>query len=425
MTERSFTPNGETISGRRFSRAWASGLLLLIGVSWRLWFPNAKDSYPSVPLLPITETMLPAILQFGSICSFVLVACLAWIALGKEFHKAWIVSSLMLLICFLSDQHRIQPWAYQSFFYGIMFGLIPIESWKHWMRPFIVSIYAYSALGKFDAQFLNTVGNDFVEVVITKLPSIVAESAQNHQVTISTILPITELLVAGSLCIVTLRIYGSMAAIAMHLSLIAILGPWAKNHSWGVLIWNALLIAQHLYLISACIHAPRSQTSSPSPQGVSSNTKRREVIIGLLWIIAISAPTMERQGYWDHWTSWSLYSPHTSRAKIELHQSVVGNLDHFQRISLMPDNDFDQWQEINLSEWSLSTRGVPVYPQARYQLELAAIIASGLSDTHGVRVKLQSVSDRRTGRRREELLFNLHEINQARRQFWLHPKPGI
>ena len=134
---------------------------------------------------------------------------------------------------------------------------------------------------------------------------------------------------------------------------------------------------------------------------------------------------MERQGYWDHWTSWSLYSPHTSRAKIELHQSVVGNLDHFQRISLMPDNDFDQWQEINLSEWSLSTRGVPVYPQARYQLELAAIIASGLSDTHGVRVKLQGVSDRRTGRRREELLFNLHEINQARRQFWLHPKPGI
>ena len=413
-----------TITDRGFCRFWASGLLLLIGVTWPLWFSRLHDSYPSVPLLPIPAAMLPMALLIGCGCSLALVCSLAWIAIGKGSRNSWLACASMLLIGFLIDQHRIQPWAYQSFFYGIMFAFIPVESWKRWMRPLIVSIYAFSALGKLDAQFLNTVGRDFVEMLTDYLPGTLSEQAQRNRVILSASLPIAELLIAGSLCFVRLRFFGSISAIAMHLSLIAILGPWAKNHSLGVLIWNALLIGQHVYLIGANENANLKTLTSPVLQGRFGIDKLKMRLVGLLWIIAITAPTLERQGYWDHWTSWSLYSPHTSRARIELHQSVFHELNDLQQASLIADHDLDQWQEISLGDWSLSSRGVPVYPQSRYQLELAAIIASQLNTADGIRVKLQSVSDRRTGGRREELLLNLQEINQARRNFWLHPQPN-
>ena len=38
------------------------------------------------------------------------------------------------------------------------------------MLPLAVSIYAYSALGKFDAQFLNTVGKELIEFAGSFLP---------------------------------------------------------------------------------------------------------------------------------------------------------------------------------------------------------------------------------------------------------------
>ena len=140
-----------------------------------------------------------------------------------------------------------------------------------------------------------------------------------------------------------------------------------------------------------------------------------------LWVWVLIAPSLERIGYWDHWTSWSLYSPHTSRARIEIHQSGFEKLDESILESLSPDHDGDQWYELDLSLWSLSERGVPIYPQARYQLEIAAYISARYDFFDELRVKLQGISDRRTGRRDEKRYFNAKEIQSARTLFWLHP----
>ena len=90
--------------------------------------------------------------------------------------------------------------------------------------------------------------------------------------------------------------------------------------------------------------------------------------------------------------------------------------------SLSPDHDGDQWYELDLSLWSLSERGVPIYPQARYQLEIAAYISARYDFFDELRVKLQGISDRRTGRRDEKRYFNAKEIQSARTLFWLHPR---
>ena len=88
----------------------------------------------------------------------------------------------------------------------------------------------------------------------------------------------------------------------------------------------------------------------------------------------------------------------------------------------MKDHDGDQWRELDLSEWSLKVRKVPIYPQARYQLGLASQLAASLNLSDALRVKLQSVSDRRTGNRNEQLLLNEKEIERDLGAFWLHSR---
>jgi hypothetical protein len=77
---------------------------------------------------------------------------------------------------------------------------------------------------------------------------------------------------------------------------------------------------------------------------------------------------------------------------------------------------------VDLGRWSLVTRGVPIYPQARYQLGLAAAIAqrSDLSDE--IRARMSGVSDRWSGERQTQMMGNLKEIEAAEKQFWMLPK---
>ena len=136
-------------------------------------------------------------------------------------------------------------------------------------------------------------------------------------------------------------------------------------------------------------------------------------------IIALVAPLFERSGYWDHWTSWSLYSPHTSRVEIELHHSAIDALPAIVRSFLEEDADGDGWHELAIDRWSLEERAVPIYPQARYQLALAAAIANRNQLSDEIRARVKSVSDRWTGQRREQLMLGRGEIDEGLKMFWL------
>jgi hypothetical protein len=138
-----------------------------------------------------------------------------------------------------------------------------------------------------------------------------------------------------------------------------------------------------------------------------------------LVVIALAAPLFERSGYWDHWPSWSLYSPHTSRVEIELHRSALDRLEPALQAYADEDEDRDGWHGLDIERWSLDNRGVPIYPQARYQLLLAAEIASAYQLSDEIRARVRSVSDRRTGRREDRLLLNRREIVKELRSYWL------
>ena len=359
------------------------------------------------------------VIQWLSVVS--LVVSLVCCALGRDPRLWWIVAA-SLAVSFVLDQHRLQPWAYQSMIYATLFASLPWPVARRWMMPLAISVYVYSGLGKLDFQFAHSVGQEMIAVATRPFGGLPKNLSQEMRAALALILPAGECLTG--LCLVPRRlrpVAGSLL-IAMHGVLIALLGPWGLNHSWGVLIWNSLLIVQAWFLFVRPTE-PLGASEPPKSRSAECRPANRLAVGG--WLarglvaIVIVAPLLERSGYWDHWLSWALYAPHSSRVDVDIHQSALEPLDNALRNALLADDDQDGWRRLSLSRWSLESLGVPIYPQARYQLGLTRAIARRYQLGDAVRVKIRGPSDRWTGERSVEWALGQQELNRASRQFWL------
>ena len=113
-----------------------------------------------------------------------------------------------------------------------------------------------------------------------------------------------------------------------------------------------------------------------------------------------------------------LYSPHNSRVEIEIHSSAIERLPNQIQEFIEDDWDSDRWQALNIGDWSLRVRRVPVYPQARYQLALAGELARHYQLSTAIRVRQRGVSDRWTGAREERRYLGQKEIEHRLKEYW-------
>ncbi len=405
---------------RLLARLWALFLLMLIAVTFPLWF--AVPEMPGMPAISIGMQGIKVPKFLYAIPSIVLVVALVSVVVAPQKNRSlWWLVAACLLVSFLLDQHRLQPWAYQSVIYALVFAAIDPPWTRRYLIPLAASVYLYSAAGKFDFQFTHTVGQDFLDAVarpIGGLPDHMDESARTK---LALIFPAMELLCGVGLLIRPARIVAAVVVIMMHTTLILVLGPWALDHSHGVLVWNLLLIVQAYVLMIKPEWSARSSRRDRHRLDCESqsNSVRSWIVFGVL-LCAIVAPLLERFGYWDHWTSWSLYSPHTSRVDIELHRSAVDALPPSLRRFVDEDENGDGWRKLAIERWSLRSRGVPIYPQARYQLALADQLATQLRLTDEIRARVRGVSDRWTGQRDEQLLLGRGEIRDAMNSYWIN-----
>jgi hypothetical protein len=189
------------------------------------------------------------------------------------------------------------------------------------------------------------------------------------------------------------------------------------------LFWNALLLAQAWYLF---VHADARAADydqlmhrRSDPQPVRASTRWGPSFARLAVAFACLAPLGERSGYWDHWPSWALYSPHASRAEIEIHQTATPRIDASIRKRLDPPSATGPWCRLQLGRWSIETLGVPIYPQARYQLAVARRLGERYELADAIRVTERGPSDRWTGRRTESRWIGTKEVAQALERYWL------
>ena len=395
-------------------RLWAVFLLALLGVTYRLWLPNSP--LPSVPMFRVPEPW-SVVMEWVSVGS--LAAALVGLSLGGSRRLWWIVAA-SLATTFLLDQHRLQPWAYQSMIYATLFASLPWPAARRWMMPLAISVYVYSGLGKLDFQFAHSVGQEMLDAASRPFGGLPETLGQEARAALALVLPAGECLTG--LCLIPRRlrpIAGSLL-IAMHAVLIGLLGPWGLDHSWGVLIWNSLLIVQAWFLFVCTTEGP-STSRPPASEFAEHRPANRWNVGGLLArgliVIALVAPLFERAGYWDHWLSWALYAPHSSRVDVDIHRSAVEPLGESLRDALQYEED--GWQRLSLSQWSLQSLGVPIYPQARYQLGLAREIARRDQLGDAVRAKIRGPSDRWSGQRATRWALGQSELDRASDQYWL------
>ncbi|MDX1966801.1 MAG: hypothetical protein SFV23_06500 [Planctomycetaceae bacterium] len=386
-------PDAAALRVDRLTRLLGLGALALLAATWKLWTP--QDVFPRVPLFYWAP---PRWLDWFSLG--IMVAGLIGLLIHRRIPERRLAATLTacgFALQFIADQHRLQPWAWQFFILALVIALADDRTILGGWRWLVISIYAYSALSKFDAAFLSETGPQLLQPLLQttsyRRPWSLSQVDQILQIVMpyaSAMLPIGEAVVAILLAISSLRRLGLFFSWLMHLSLLAILGPLGLNHSWGVFLWNVFFIFQNWNLFAFRLGRPADRLSTRLTANTSSRVAKCVLGAVYLW------PALYPWGCCDAWLGWAVYAPlheevvalievepldSSSSMPMELKRSF-GRLDFGLGTNLPP---FVGTRELVLNHWSLRTVGAPSYPEARFQ---SAVALALLREGHVTRLEL-------------------------------------
>lgn len=409
--------------------------LVLLAVTWPLWWGN--NSFPSIPLLPGIQ-FVP--FWIDRLCVVLLLPALVGLLvlparLRMYSRLQWGVPLLWLLLILL-DQQRLQTWSYQFSLMLLLVSGRSISTGRDSLSSFqtlrllqilTVSIYVFSALSKLDYHFI-TGGGFFLTQGMLDLLGINTNFWPESRLSIVTsVPPLFELIVGVGLLFRWSQRYALVGSLVLHVMLLLVLGPWGLDHSAGVLIWNLFFLVQNLILFRLPRHrfSHESVPANPDDPGPvadgmkSGGTKRfAYVLVGLVVLL----PLLEPWGYWDHWPSWAVYASRQERFLILLEDSIEQPAPAELTPYLSAPRPLETTRLLNLNSWSLSTRNVPVYPQARFQWGLWKALRQRYPNLQ-MTVRLESMADRFSGERERESFTTADQIESLKSRFWLNAEP--
>ncbi|MCC7338979.1 MAG: hypothetical protein IT422_28115 [Pirellulaceae bacterium] len=422
-------------------RRW-TGLMaaVLIAATWPLWW-GVSD----FPAIPVAARFDQVPLWGDRVCCVALLIGTIVLIMGNQRASKWgwlcILASGILLA--LLDQHRWQPWFYQLLLYSSVFILGSPRTLARCLTWLTISIYFFSALGKLDAEFLHTVGQQFWQEMLQWVGQVhaVDEPWRERPMALIATLPAVEMLLAAGLAWPKTRRIAGVLAILFHLGLMCLLGPLGLDHSAGVLYWNLQFAGQALclFVLLAPQNAPNPSVDAEETAGKRWKNRLAITITGL----AIALPLGERRGLWDHWTSWALYAPHSSRTEVWIAFTTVDSLpaslqqviaeERASRESLpeqqsereldAPDEMPALWLRVPIERWSLAETRTPIYPQARFQLGVARALAAQIDSEFKVKCIVRSAAARWDGRRKSREYQGKSSIDSAAKNHWLGTTP--
>jgi hypothetical protein len=387
----------------RWLRRWMAGVgIVLFAVTWKLWTPQTV--FPQIPFfgwLVATPVWIDWIA-----CAGVAIGLLGMLGGDRWSKRAMVLFLSALVVLVLLNQHRLQPWAYLMILFSVLMISLDEKSILRWCRRIVISIYFYSAISKLDYQFSHSVGREMVHAIGWFFGLHAEIWASDVVPAIALSLPAAELLVAMLLCWSRTRVLGGWLAIGLHVGLLLVLGPFGLDHLPGVLIWNVLFIGQAWLLFIAKDSVAKESVADSEgesrPVGLQASFAVAIAMVAIAFpLTRVISPAIELPIICDHWVAWEVYAPRSSRAYAQ-----VG---------------FDKRE--SPANWSLESLGVPVYPQARFQVAcwFAKERVSGpLAGRLGSRIYVRQTADRLTGRREEVKIGSKMAAERFIRQHWLN-----
>jgi hypothetical protein len=347
------------------TRLLGVGGLALMGVTWKLWTP--QDVFPRVPLFWWAP---PHWLDWTALAVTVVGLLGLLIPTTRPARSiAAAITACGFALLFLSDQHRLQPWAWQFFILATVLALGDDRTVFFGWRWLVISIYAWSAVSKFDFEF----ANGFQQLSHMFVPQYHAGWPRLDPFAYPAIfditwyaaffLPSAEITTAILLAWTRTRRMGLCAALVMHCVLLAWLGPMGLNHKPGVLFWNAFFLVQNLFLFRA--HA------AESPMLSSINRMSLRSRLASAWLAAVFIwPILQHWGLCDAWLGWAVYAPPLREVQL-----VLPRDDAMKRLPPRIDAHMiytwcglDQTGTLGENRWSLATVDAPSYPDPRFQI---------------------------------------------------------
>ena len=406
--------------------------LLFIFTAFQLWAPQIL--FPQVPFVWVFHDA-PEIIEWACLAGAIFGSFI-WIFRSKKtpFSKSlhWIYPISMFLLVMI-DQHRFQAWLAQFLIFFFIAFLAPQKHKLTWMRIFVIAIYFYSAISKFDIVFAEGLGTQFAQTLLSFVGVQKGSLTENTYSLIALMLPTGELIVGVLLLFPTLRWIGLPAAVLMHACMLLVLGPYGLNHNHGVLIWNTYFILQNAILFSSrktreqpVDEIAKQDNVMLSHDGKIIHIQERKTfgrIITCLLTIILMMPLLEPWGFCDQWLAWKLYAPAGERLTILVHDSKSEIMEPRLGSSLV-DSQIPNWKIVRIDRWSLLFLKTPIYPQNRFKLGIAIALAERYQLDHEIQVLVFSDANRWSGEREKTELKGIKEINQHARKYWLNAFPS-
>ncbi len=422
-------PDASALRVDRLARLVGLGALALLAVTWKLWTP--QDVFPRVPLLYWAP---PRWLDWVSLA--LMVAGLVGLLIHRrlpERRTAATLTACGFALQFLADQHRLQPWAWQFFILALVIALADDRTILVGWRWLVISIYAYSALSKFDAAFQWGVGDLLLKPVeglfqwsANRAPFGWTQFRSWLLMDASLLLPLSELAIAVLLSMPRSRRMGMYGSWGMHLTLLWVLGPLGLDHSAGVLLWNIFFILQN-----ALLYPDLTQSAEHWAHATVSARKLTDRAAWVILALSYAWPALYPFGWCDAWPGWAVYAPPIEYVVIQVDESSTGQLPAGARETYLPGGLYHRnlvyLSGINVdpNQWSLKTLAVPSYPASRFRAAIALALIEG-SECNSTEI----IVLRRTNRRQLSLSSvgireykSRDEIRNYADTFWFNAYP--
>ena len=326
--------------------AFCIGLLL----SSRLWI--GPRTYPTVPL----SGFLPAINSYVAHGLFAALFALAAIILVSPRPQKFVIGFVAIIALFcVFDQTRWQPWVFQ---YGFLLTTLALFSWRsgdadgqkrilNIARLVIAGTYFFSGLQKLNWNFIDY---DFPWIVQPITKAFPFSTSALH--IFGACAPFVQIAFSVGLLIQKFRNVALTLAIAMHVFILAMFGPF--GHDWNNVVWP-WTTAMAVFDILLFAGAKFSLREVMWPQG--HNLHR----VALLLFTML--PLLSFINLWDSYLSAALYSGNLNEAIIYV--SDAGERSLPKSINSYLVHTSANTNVLNLQRWAIEDLNVTPYPETR------------------------------------------------------------
>lgn len=354
-----------------FTRIFAIGFLASIAFSWNLWLSDRI--FPLLPLIPGFPTLhSPADLILLLVFCVVLFGILVRPGSRKLLWTAFGI----LVFFFLQDQNRMWPSFYEYFFLLLLL-LAPtlknesMESEEsaatrvlNACRFVLAAVYFWSGFQKLNVHFFHEQFPWFIKPLVSSF-----HLDQNTLALLGILAALAQILFAIGLLTRRFRNFALAEAMAMHVLIFFLIGPFRGNWNDSAWIWGlATGVLVFILFYKAPVFDPKTM---------------RGIAYAPVFIFIGIMPFFNNINLWDSALSFNVYTGNVTRGTLYVGDELVRTLpdDLIPFLTPAPGGQY-----FDIAAWTASEFNANPYPEKRTYATVLKKICSYTKSTSTVLV---------------------------------------